>query len=263
MSELFKNGLLIIGACAAGIGTAALLTSRVLSTLVNALPNDAKRTFDDLVKLIETEDEQIASTPKEEVEKVKSNQKKIEKANHLMENANPPIKQLALLSTSPLRYHLTENDLKYFDQESTEKDFERLYQKASKSMEKFQFKKINTIILQAAQTMGFKNKTYYFVNNQFGVFSLVNDDGRAVIAKTNSSPDGTKIDLDVTGYPQGECQKVMDQLLSKIEEKGVEIRTGHRMQRNPQKSVESEKIKSPKKKKRQSTKKSRITTKMN
>ena len=52
---------------------------------------------------------------------------------------------------------------------------------------------------------------------------LKNTDGRALIAQVHPTPDGPALKLDLTGYADGSCHAVMDDVLQRLSDKGIRL----------------------------------------
>lgn len=101
--------------------------------------------------------------------------------------------------------------------------FNNIMTQATKNFSQANATYISQSIIEVAYGIGFNNEKVNRYKNGIQFLTLIDKDGRALIAKIAESNQGAKINLDLTGFEDKSCHKVMDSILNGLKRKHIQL----------------------------------------
>jgi len=136
-----------------------------------------------------------------------------------------PILPLAVMSHSNLGHFVTIEEYQNLAKSpDTERNFKNVINAASKRMMTAQFEVAMNGLIEVGKQEGFVYSIQKQTKPQKGVISLTDNNGHGMVGIVTATENGVSVNLDLTGYGNHKCHQVMDRILRRMGDHGIEIR---------------------------------------
>jgi hypothetical protein len=134
------------------------------------------------------------------------------------------VARMLALNNSPLRMFIEESRWKELHESKvSERAFNETLKQASGYLTQSSAAYIAQSISEAAVKAGFSHQRVNRYNNNVRIVVMEDEQGRSLIVNVVESDNGAKINMNLTGFADGSCHKVMDQVLEGLSEKDIRL----------------------------------------
>ncbi len=203
---------------AVGAGCSAAISA--INRTIEKLDDDTRKKIDSLIK---ANDNAITNTAQNLIiikQNIINSVSNLENQFSRLSIENK-LAQLVVLNNSSLKNFISAENISYMQNKKFSRNaFQKVINSASN---KFKFESTKQVLKEATLVLndaGFPDDIKAGLNkNSKGYVSKADKDGRGVVIKVNTTDEGSNVSLDLTGFSDGACHNVMDDLLNRLNEK--------------------------------------------
>lgn len=223
MSEATTVGIAAVaaGVCAAFV-SAGKATYRTVTWIADQAIEELQRLEQEMNHTLSIDS--IPGDVREEFEQYYAYFKNHSVQNPILNNKHETLTQVYALRNSNLGAFVSTSQWNQLcNAPMNRKSFKNILNQATKSYAQTSAKYVSQSIVEVGSNIGFKQQRVnrYKDGNQY--LTLMDEDGRALVARVSESAKGAQIHLDMTGFGDQSCNKFMDSILEELKKKQIHL----------------------------------------
>jgi len=212
-----------VGACAVVAG--AVVVGRAVYKGITWLPEKAQEELERLDRELKAPRPHLTTNEaRAEFKKQLQHLKAKVADNPTLKDHAEAASRIVALRKSPLGYFLSREQWDKLGRSNVgQKAFRDIFEQAAQ-----RFTQANTVyvarsIVEVAVKEGFTHQRSNRLDKGYRTLVMEDSEGRALVAQVTESPNGTGINLDLTGFGDGSCHAVMDRVLKGLAENNIRL----------------------------------------